>query len=179
MTSLEKITSLTLCVLLNTGCATMVRGPSQKLPVTTEPPGAVVDLRCMGAESLAAVTPATLRLPRKAEECTATISAAGHHTMEVPLQRERGGWFFGNIAPGAMTASIAFLYITLGTVVEGRTTGLELLLVPVALTGGGMLIDRGTGAMYNQMPQRIDVVLEPLVAEEPEAGATLFREGPR
>jgi hypothetical protein len=176
MNRIKQLTSLALCVLLTSGCATIVRGPSQSLPVTSDPSGAVVDLRCAGAEPRAAVTPATFHIPRKATECTVSVSAAGHHPAELALERQRSGLLWANFAPAAVYGSLVLAVVALlwpmGWSPELELDSVDLALV--ALTGGGMLIDRGTGAMYKQAPDRIDVTLTPLdeSADLPPEGAT-------
>jgi hypothetical protein len=165
MNRLQQVTSVALCVLLTSGCATIVVGPSQSLPITSDPSGAVVDLRCAGAEPQAAVTPAKLRLSRKATECTVSVTTAGHYPVELSLERQRSGWFWVNLVPGAVidivTVTLATLTAVYGNDSGGGGAG---FLLAVAVAGGGMLIDRGTGAMYGQAPDRIDVTLTPLDA---------------
>lgn len=81
------------CVLL-TSCATLVNGPTEDVPVTTIPPGAVVT-----EEQTSTLTPVTFTLERD-RDYVLTITKEGYHTENIKIEHvisaaEAGNVFFG------------------------------------------------------------------------------------
>ena len=79
------------------GCATIVNGTTQKVSVSSDPPGAqlVVD-----GESTY-TTPATVELSRKRDHLL-TISKEGYHTEQIAVQKVISGAVAGNIIAGGL-----------------------------------------------------------------------------
>jgi len=65
------------------GCATIVHGRYQTIPVTSEPPGA--DVRVVGV--VQATTPGKIRLKRKVRSAVLRVEKAGYRPHEVRLSR--------------------------------------------------------------------------------------------
>lgn len=79
------------------GCATVVHGTSQKIPVTSEPMGANVNID--GTANY--MTPVTLELQRKFDHLL-TISKEGYKTEIVKLIHTLSGAVAGNIIAGGL-----------------------------------------------------------------------------
>jgi hypothetical protein len=170
---------LVLVVLAVSGCATMKNGRYQAVDVTSTPSGAAVTVQC-GASSEGLVTPATVRLSRRAQPCALTFTTAGYQSQTVTLERRVSRAFWFNLA-WSPVLSLAGL---LGTddcdepgLIYGCTSpgeaavgGFVIGLVPAAI---GMAVDAATGAMYQKVPVRVDVNL----ASE-EASAPRLQEEP-
>ena len=93
-------------VLAFAGCATMLSGTSQKIPIASTPVGAevLVNGKSMGG------APLVLDLKRK-EPATITLQATGHEPQTVILQRKRTGWFW--LIPTIY--GIPFLFVDMAT----------------------------------------------------------------
>jgi len=77
------------------GCASIVSGQSQFIPITTNPPGATVTI-----DGRSKVTPATFQLPKSRDAYSVKIEKEGYNTVETDLVRGLSGWLFGNICLG-------------------------------------------------------------------------------
>lgn len=89
---------LGLVTILFSGCATIIHGTSQKVPVDTEPHGAVVKV---DAEPTTYITPAKITMKRK-EDHDLLITYDGYETEHVKLNHSISGAFFGNILLGGI-----------------------------------------------------------------------------
>src|SRR5687767_4309241 len=96
-------------ILLLAGCGTITHGRYQNIPVTTSPAGAAVSLRCGTAPAIDAVTPTTIRVPRKPETCELTLRHEGYEQQVISLQRKRSPRFLMNLfwMPGLAIAAYA------------------------------------------------------------------------
>ncbi len=90
--------------LLGGGCATIVDGTDQKVPVTSNPPGANV----MVDGGSTVTTPTDLKLSRR-EAHSLLISMPGYHSERVSMKRELSGAIFGNIILGGIVGGVADL----------------------------------------------------------------------
>lgn len=79
------------------GCGTIINGSNQKVPISTDPPGAHVQVA--GGE--AATTPCELNLSRKNSH-TITISLEGYQSEQVTLQSTLSGAMAGNLLLGGI-----------------------------------------------------------------------------
>src|SRR3989338_3712172 len=79
------------------GCATIVSGTTQKIPVSSDPTGAVAKVD----GTMAAVTPTVFNLERKTDH-TIEISKEGYKTALVAIRRAINGAAFGNILAGGI-----------------------------------------------------------------------------
>lgn len=86
-----------LTVLFLSGCATITTGPTQKVPVTSNPTGAFAKVD--GA--MAAVTPTIFTLERKSDHVV-EISKQGYRTATVALKRALSGAVAGNLLIGGI-----------------------------------------------------------------------------
>lgn len=96
MKNLIVIALLVLC----TGCASIINGTTQKIPITSTPENATVTATG-GDITLKGTTPCTLDLKRKHHQ-TLTISAPGYKTTTIQLQSVLSGAVAGNIIAGGL-----------------------------------------------------------------------------
>ena len=139
-------------VILTQGCATLHNGRHQGIRVVTDPAGATVEVRC-GRQQPAAVTPATVRLPRRVEQCSLLLTRPGSHSETVTFDSSPSGWVWGNFAaPIAGAAS--------GTTRQSDQAFVDFFLGAL-LGGAGFGIDRMTGAMWQLEPAQVGRKLAP------------------
>lgn len=77
------------------GCATIMTGKYQSIPVTSEPSG--VKVRADTGESI--ITPGKFHLIRN-EEHTLLAEYPGHESQQITLHNKAQGWVWGNILLG-------------------------------------------------------------------------------
>ncbi|HEX7150291.1 MAG TPA: hypothetical protein VF618_02300 [Thermoanaerobaculia bacterium] len=139
-------------VMFTQACATVHHGRHQEISVVSDPAGANVEIRC-GKVQTTVVTPATVRLPRRVEDCSLTLAHAGYQSETVVFDSVPSGWLWANFA-----APIA------GGVV-GSTRGSDQafvdFLVGVLFGGLGIAVDAMTGAMWALEPAAVERKLAP------------------
>jgi len=144
--------TLVAVVMFTQGCATVHNGRHQEIKVVSDPAGANVEVHC-GKMQLAAVTPTTVRLPRRVEQCSLILTRPGFHPETVVFDSSPSGWVWANFAgpivgvvSGATRHSDqAFVDIFLGAVLGGAGFGIEAL----------------TGAMWKLEPTKVERKLVP------------------
>lgn len=114
MSSYTKSSALVLLALLLSGCATIMTGPMQRVPITSNPSGAVAKVD----GTMAAVTPTIFTLERKTDH-TIEISKEGYRTATVILKHTLSGATAGNLLVGGI----------IGAAVDGMS-GAMFKLVP-------------------------------------------------
>ena len=147
-----KLKTFVAVVIFSQGCATVHHGRYQDVMVVSEPAGATDDLRC-GKQQPSAVTPATVRLPRRVEECSLTLTRAGFQSETVLFDSIPSGWLWGNFA-GPIAGGVI-----------GATRGSDQAFIDflggAILGGAGFAIDALTGAMWQLEPAGVDRKLAP------------------
>ena len=130
----------------------LCNGRYQELSVVSDPAGADVEVRC-GKPQPAAVTPATVRLPRRVDGCSLILTRAGFSPETVVFDSAPGGWVWANFA-----AAIAG-----GAIGATRQSDQAFVgfLVGAFFAGAGIAIDAMTGAMWQLEPAGVDVRLRP------------------
>jgi len=88
---------LAIAVVFLSGCATIMTGPTQKVPVNSNPSGAVAKVD----GGMAAVTPTIFNLERKTDH-TIEIAKDGFRTATVILRHTMSGATCGNILLGGI-----------------------------------------------------------------------------
>lgn len=139
-------------VVLAQGCATVHNGRHQEIAVITDPAGANVEVRC-GKPQPASVTPTTVRLPRRVEQCSLTLTRSGFQSETVVFESSPSGWVWGNFAgPGVG-----------GTVGATRHSDQAFVdfLIGALIGGAGFGIDALSGAMWQLEPARVERKLTP------------------
>src|SRR5437764_536505 len=139
-------------IILTQGCATVRNGRHQEISVTTDPAGASVEVRC-GKPQPAAVTPTTVRLPRRVAQCSLILTRSGFQSETVVFDSRPSRRVWGNFAApsvgGAMgvtrQSDQAFVDFFLGALIGGAGFGIDAL----------------TGAMWQLEPARVERKLTP------------------
>jgi hypothetical protein len=139
-------------VILTQGCATLHNGRHQEIRVVTDPAGATVEVSC-GKQQPAAVTPATVRLPRRVEQCSLILTRPGFHSETVVFDSSPSRWVWGNFAaPIAGAAS--------GTTRQSDQAFVDFSFGAL-LGGAGFGVDALTGAMWQLEPAKVERKLAP------------------
>jgi 3D (Asp-Asp-Asp) domain-containing protein len=91
------LAGILLATSLSSGCATVVKGTSQKVPIASDPTTAdvIVDGNLMGQ------TPTTLKLKRKTDHLI-TVQKTGFQPKSVAVVKDVGGAVWGNILAGGL-----------------------------------------------------------------------------
>jgi len=92
-----KLFTLLLVSVFGSGCATIIHGTTQNIPVSSVPTGAKVTVD----QSTAYTTPTVLDLPR-GENHTLQVSLEGYHTEVMRLQSVTSGAVMGNLIAGGL-----------------------------------------------------------------------------
>ncbi|HEX8170378.1 MAG TPA: hypothetical protein VF824_07555 [Thermoanaerobaculia bacterium] len=151
-------------------CATMVNTPSQKIPVKSEPPGAVVSVDCGNAPLYGGVTPTVITVQRAAEPCGITVAMPGYASQTIVFKRAISGATRANKVPGvvlgAFTGLVGIFITSDGGWIDPEAAGsIGYDLGEAAGSAPGNAIDRKTGAAFKHVPGEVFVRLEPEVTE--------------
>ena len=144
--------AIVVAVLIFTGCATVRNGRHQEIRVTTNPAGATVEVRC-GAPQPAAVTPATIRLPRRVEECSLLLTRTGFHPETVVFESSHSPWVWANFGGPIVGGAV-------GATRQSDQAFVDHL-IGVLLGGAGFAVDALTGAMWRLEPAMVERELAP------------------
>ena len=152
-----------LAALALTGCATVINDQKETIPVTSEPPGAVVTVECGSAPVYGGLTPASLILERTADPCAITVAKEGYAATRVELRRETSKAMRGNKVPGVIAATVFGLVALVATLddPDGRFIGAAVDGGMAVGEGSANAVDRKTGAAYKHVPSKIFVRLAP------------------
>lgn len=172
--TLPVLGALALC----SGCATVMRGPTEMLRIETEPSGAAVKLL---AGEAACVAPCELEVGRRgALTVAAELDGCGREEVAVESRIDRfGGWVLGAYGGAALGA---LAYDTGEDVAEAIATVVPALLVCGALGADPAnclpaqedddddyyallpivpaAVDLGTGALFARTPNPLRIVLD-------------------
>ena len=139
-------------VVFTQGCATVHHGRHQEISVVSDPAGATVDVDC-GKTQPPAVTPAKIRLPRRVETCSLTLTHPGFQPETVVFDSSPSVWFWGNFAAPIVGG-------TIGATRQSDQAFVDFLFG--AFFGGlGFGIDALTGAMWELEPASVERKLKP------------------
>lgn len=154
-----------LLILTNaSGCATIVNGRYQQIPVRSEAP-VEVTLRCDGLAAVSAPAPTSLAVKRRATPCEVIAGQTS-----VPLERRISRAFWANLLWSPILAGLAFtgsddsdcqgaFFCTTRSEDAGIAAVLGLLFA-----GIGMGVDGATGALFEHGPKEIEIKLPPSAA---------------
>jgi hypothetical protein len=92
----EPVGVFVLCLSL-IGCAAIIHGRMQQVPVSSSPAGATVTVN-----GLQTTTPGVFTLERNRKEYTLVFEKEGYEPVQVKLERKVDGWIFGNIIYGGL-----------------------------------------------------------------------------
>ena len=141
-------------VIFTQGCATVHHGRHQTISVVSDPAGANVEVRC-GKTQPTAVTPTKVRLPRRVEQCSLTLSRSGFQSETVVFSSSPSGWVWANFA-GPIVGGVS------GVTRQSDQAFVDFLFG--ALLGGvGFGIDALTGAAWELEPAEVELELVPKI----------------
>lgn len=143
------------------GCGTVTHGRYQTIEVTSNPPGANVSLRCGERQQGPVVTPASLKVSRRALPCEIAVAHPGGAIEIAPLTRHVSRAFWRNLFWVPATGAAGLLSGSgncsgFGICFSGERLALGGLLFGLLPAAIGMVVDVATGAMYEQKPARVD-----------------------
>jgi len=153
-------------LLLSAGCATMVNGRFQNIPVTSTPRGALITVDCPGEEPRdAGKTPATVVMRRDSEGCRIVLSKLGYRHVSVRMAREWSAANALNIVPSLVAGSLSGLVTYVPAVLAGLPDGEADAIGNSAARAGAAApfkADERSGGAFTLAPDRVDVALVPL-----------------
>jgi len=151
-------------VFLFQNCATLGRGTSQKIPVTSSPGGAkiIVD----GEET--GYAPLELKLKRKKKLHVIRVESPGYNPLEIRITRKASpglsilvNMIWGGL--GFFAGAIAALPLYLFSGDEDKGPALAYICMiggAISWWGGAILKDFKSGANYTLSPEQLNVTLE-------------------
>ncbi len=146
--------------LLSAGCATVINDQREKIPVRSEPAGAVVSVECGQAPVYGGVTPAVLLIERTADPCSITVAKEGYEGKKVTLERTTSRATRGNKVPGVIVGSLFGLIAIISDNEPWMDDAYELGSTLGQAPGNA--IDHKTGAAYKHVPGEVFVRLDPV-----------------
>ena len=75
-------------LLVCSGCATAINGRYESVPVDSFPRGADIEVACGSSPQHPGVTPATVKLERRASECRLILSKHGYDPQEIVFEKQ-------------------------------------------------------------------------------------------
>lgn len=139
--------TLVATIILTQGCATAHNGRHQAIEVVTDPPGANVEVRCGKAQPVA-VTPVTIRLPRRVEACSLVLTRDGCRSETVVFESSPSPWVWGNFGGPIIGGAV-------GATRQSDQAFIDHLF-GVVIGGAGFGVDALTGAMWQLEPARVE-----------------------
>jgi hypothetical protein len=163
---MNRVTAVVVLSILTMRCATVARGRDQRIHVNSSPSGAAVRVLCGDVPQEAGIAPVDIVVPRKAQTCAVTLTKAGFADRTVTLTRMTSNMVWLNLIPGFIIGTVAGSATAFhhnGSVFNSNQHAGETQFF-VGFAAGTALaaaIDHSTGAMYKQVPERIDGTLNP------------------
>lgn len=118
------ITAVCMVLTFSNGCATIVSGRTQRVPVITNPTGAIVTV---GIQKQ--LSPSTFILD-KSQDYVIRVEKEGYETLEIPLRKTISGWVFGNILFGLIGGPIGIVIdISSGSATKFLPSPVEVNLI--------------------------------------------------
>jgi hypothetical protein len=140
-------------------CATMAHRPTERIIVRSEPTGADAVIECSAGVRATGVTPASIGIPRHAEECVLSVAMAGMVPQTMELRRDISGKYWGALWTAA--GSAAFLACIAAQNEDGLPFGVIFVLPPLAYGLISATIDAASGRRWIHEPDQIEVKLAP------------------
>jgi len=157
---MKRLSLLALC-LAAAGCATVINDQKEKIPVGSEPAGAVVSIECGTAPVYGGVTPAVIIIERTADPCEITVAKEGFEAKKVTLERTMSRAVQGNKVAGAVVGGLFGLVALLASDGDEGWAGAAYGAGSALGEAPGKAIDKKTGAAYKHTPKEIFVRLDP------------------
>ena len=144
-------------IMLDTSCASMIRGEKQGIPVTSSPAGAAVIVN--GQRQ--GVTPLKIRLARKDANQVIRIESAGYNPLEIRMKRRFSGVHaFFNVMGGCVAGSIIAIIFHIKHHEDPNFDTKKLrLFSSLTAVGSFFLLDLASSASYTLGPKDLFVML--------------------
>src|SRR5437879_1435775 len=147
-------------------CATVVNDTTEKIPVRSNPAGAVVSVDCGDAPLYGGVTPTTISVPRAAMPCSITLAKEGYVPTRIDFQRQLSRAVGANKVAAAPVGIFAAVP---GYVVASEIQGLNADAIANSIYSAGTeiaaapadAIDARKGGAYKPGPGEGDDTLDP------------------
>jgi hypothetical protein len=141
-------------------CATATNGRYQRVPVTSDPPGAEVTVNCGAGSHAEGMTPTTVVLKRKAKACDVTLSRDGYRPSTTIFDRRLSFRTAGNAA--VPVAAGVYGYATGGGswLFSAADVGLMNAIAGIPLGAVFVGVDFATGAVFRHAPDNLHVHLQ-------------------
>lgn len=146
---------------MTTACATIQRGPVQKVYIESDPAGAAVELEKCGRQPKDLRTPTDLFISRRVKRCTVLVTLDGYEPARVMLQRRPAD------DDGLTSDDVIDMCGTYGENCNSLSDLLIMGTIGVAFWGVGLGVDAVAGANYELEPRHVRVELQPV--ERPTA----------
>jgi hypothetical protein len=147
------------------GCATVINKPTQKIPVSSDPAGAVVSIDCGSVPIYGGLTPVTIELPRGEEDCSITLGKEGYAETVVHFEQQLSRVTAANSVPGVVVGTFTGLVAVLleweGGAMDGEFIADAYRVGHTLGSMPGNAIDRKSGAAYKHVPGEVFVTLVP------------------
>ena len=101
-----------------------------------------------GKPQPAAVTPTTVRLPRRVEECSLILTRPGFQSETVVFDSSPSVWVWGNFAAPIVGGTVG--------ATEHSDQAFVDFFISALLGGAGFGIDALTGAMWQLEPEKVE-----------------------
>jgi len=112
---------LTLALVFSVNCGTIIHQTTQNIPVTSEPPGASVNVACGDVENPPnLVTPVKVEVHRKPDFCYISLEKEGYERADVHLEKTMSALYIGNVVIGGI---IGFIVDGVNGAMWNRTPG--------------------------------------------------------
>ena len=151
-------------------CATIANDTTEKIPVRSEPAGAVVSVECGNVPIYGGVTPTVITVPRAAQPCGITIAKEGYVDARVKFERQFSRAGAANkvaAAPAGVITGLLGIFLASAANVDpdvigriGYDIGSSAAAIPANK------FDEKSGGAYKQVPGEVSVTLE---LQPPEA----------
>jgi hypothetical protein len=151
-------------------CATIANDTTEKIPVRSQPAGAVVSVECGNVPIYGGVTPTVITVPRATQPCGITIAKEGYVEARVDFQRQLSR---ATTANKVVAAPVGILVAALGYILtsdskifdpdEAGRVGYEIGTAAAAMPANKF--DEKSGGAYKQVPGEVSVTLEPQAPE--------------
>lgn len=154
------VTSVFLVTMCASGCATIVTGKYQTIPVTSEPPG--VKVRSSSGPYI--VAPGSFQL-RRNEDHTLVAEYPGFEPQQRVLKHKLQGWFWGNVLLGGIIGGVVDL-------ASGASDDLVPDKVHFDFTTTGLAIESRKRSYLESHPDTTDEVRFAILSEMAKKGMT-------
>ena len=154
-----------LLALIASGCASMVNGRYQEVPVDSFPSGAKVAVNCGDISHDGGTTPATIKLQRGAEHCAIVLTKDGYAARKIEFDHVLSRATNGNKISGfvfGVVGAVGAAFINLDAIDDAYKTGYRIGKAP------GDVIDDYTGGAYKLAPAKVFVTLVRLEQAPPQ-----------